>query len=419
MATRNEQAAVEQKEQAEIAREEAYQRRLLSIAKSISVKLLQINDDPDLQALLAYQAYKFNTKNNGSPYDADIYGGLYRAIKSNISSSYNVYSGHNESAVKAMAWLKSRKGFLSADSKGRILFMSGDYSNNRSYSEIARAGQAIEALVISPDESVFACGTSGRGIFVYRLADPDNFYRLEAHNGNVNMLAFNSSGSRLISAGMDNTIMVWDLSARTGQQFAVLSARPSSLAVSNFSNQVVVGSRDGKLYEYDLDNPGEGRLIYNNSGNPVMAVTYSPDDRAVVIGTLNGTVRIINRSGNSSGITLRGPEARVTDLAFSYNGKFMAASSNDGNVYLWQTSDWQNEPVIVTDNGGFVLTLCFSDDSRYFYSGSTEFPRLIGRPVEASLMVDDFCRLVDRNLSQAEWDLYIAEDIPYEMTCPR
>ena len=419
IAAEREKAEREQREQAELASRKAYQSRLVSIAKSVAVKLLQVNDDPDLQALLAYQAYKFNAENNGNRYDADIYGGLYQALKSNLSPAYNVYSGHY-SSVRSLAWYRGRKGFLSADSEGKILFMSGDFRNSRANSLIANTGRVNVALVISPDETTFACGTDGGGIFVYNMSNTANYYILgDGHEGRIQMLAFHDAGRRLISAGLDNTIMDWDLNSRRGSIFTILSSRPTALAISNSSKQLVIGTMDGRLLEFDLENPGEGRILYNNPGNRIMSVTYSTNDNSVVIGTLNGMVRIINRNNPSTGITISGPEARVTNLLFSNNGKFLAAASHDGNVYLWETSDWNNKPVVVGDNEGFVLTLCFSDDSKYFYSGSTQAPRLIGRPVESSLMAGDFCDLVSRNLTQSEWDNYIGADIPYRETCPK
>jgi WD40 repeat protein len=233
----------------------------------------------------------------------------------------------------------------------------------------------------------------------------------------VKKIAYHNSEQKLISIGTDNTIVEWNLASKEAREFSKLSSRPTSLAISNFTNKFVVGTRDGRVYEYDWDASGSGRLLYS-ADNSVLAVTYSPDDGAVVIGTMDGIVRFINRTSALAGITIRGPEARVTDLKFSFNGKYLAAASHDGNVYLWETSDWNNEPVVVDDNKGFVLALCFSGNSNYFYSGSTEAPRLIGRPVESSLMVHNFCDLVNRNLTQAEWDNYIGEDIEYQETCP-
>ena len=46
---------------------EAQRKRMIAMGKSMSLKSLQLPGQKDLQALLAYQAYKFNKSNGGLP----------------------------------------------------------------------------------------------------------------------------------------------------------------------------------------------------------------------------------------------------------------------------------------------------------------------------------------------------------------
>jgi WD40 repeat protein len=181
---------------------------------------------------------------------------------------------------------------------------------------------------------------------------------------------------------------------------------------------VALGTRDGKLYELSVNNPESMQQLADFGKNHVRSLTFSPGGQQLVAGLLDGTIRILAGSNRRTIVTLRGPGARVADLAYSPDGRFMVAASHDGNVYLWNTSDWDNPPIVFTENSGFVLSVCFSRNSLYFYSGSSDYPRLIGRPAEAARMVEDFCTLVSRNLSEAEWDQYFGGDIPFEEICP-
>ena len=56
----NAQAALDQKQIAENASERAEILRMLSIAQSMAVKSLQVNNDEQLKSLVSYQAYQFN-----------------------------------------------------------------------------------------------------------------------------------------------------------------------------------------------------------------------------------------------------------------------------------------------------------------------------------------------------------------------
>jgi WD40 repeat protein len=196
------------------------------------------------------------------------------------------------------------------------------------------------------------------------------------------------------------------------------TGRPSALAASSNGSRVSFGTREGKLFELSVSAPGQVRQVADYGSNQVRSLTYSPDGQILVAGLLDGSLRVLSGDSRRNLAILRGPGSRVTDLAYSPDGRFLAAASNDGNVYLWHTSDWEASPLVFPENNGFVLAVCFNRNSSYFYSGSVDYPRLVGRPTEASQMGSDFCSLVGRNLTIAEWDQFFDGDLPYEETCP-
>jgi WD40 repeat protein len=159
--------------------------------------------------------------------------------------------------------------------------------------------------------------------------------------------------------------------------------------------------------------------VNNFGGNHVRALDYSPNQNYLAAGMLDGSVKVLSGDGRRVIANLFGPGARLSAIEFSPDGMFLVAASNDGNVYLWNAMKWGDPPVVFTENNGFVLSLCFSANGSYFYSGSVDYPRMVGRPNDPDRMAADFCSLLTRNLSQEEWNQYYGEDIPYQETCPR
>jgi WD40 repeat protein len=210
----------------------------------------------------------------------------------------------------------------------------------------------------------------------------------------------------------------WEYSGFSSSTLLSTAARPSALTASSDGSRVAYGTRDGKVFELDVNNPASAREVADFGRNHVRALAYSPGGQYLVAGLLDGTLQVQAGSGRRSAATLRGPGARVSDIGYSSDGRFLAAASHDGNVYLWNTSNWGNPPMIFGENNGFVLAVCFNKNSSYFYSGSVDFPRLIGRPSEPAEMAREFCSLIGRNLTEAEWETYFGRDIPYEKTCP-
>ncbi len=272
---------------------------------------------------------------------------------------------------------------------------------------------------MSPDERVAAVGTNGGGLLFIELENRGAIVHRNTEQGSIVLFLANlgKTGS-FISAGTENKILKWDYNSHTPSTLVSTSARPSALAATSEGHRAAIGTRDGKVFEVDVVDPASIREIGDFGRNHVRSLAYSPSGRYLIAGLLDGSIRVLSGDSRRSVATLRGPSARVTDMAYSPDGRFLAAASHDGNVYLWNTSNWGNPPMVFSENNGFVLAVCFSKNSNYFYSGSVDYPRFIGRPSEPAEMAKDFCALIGRNLTEAEWDEYFGADIPYEKTCP-
>jgi WD40 repeat protein len=188
---------------------------------------------------------------------------------------------------------------------------------------------------------------------------------------------------------------------------------------SGDGSRALFGTRNGKLYAFNVSNSSQLSEVNNFGGNPLRSLAFSPGERYLATGHLDGSVRVLSGDGRTTIARLYGPGARVAAVEFSPNGKFLVAASHDGNVYMWNTQNLRNPPLVFTENNGFVLSICFNRNSSFFYTGSVGYPRMVGRPTEPDQMATDFCTLIGRNLTREEWIQYFGEEIPYEETCPR
>jgi Tol biopolymer transport system component len=392
---------------------------IISIARDAAYLSLGISRDPELKGLLAYQSYQLNREHEGAAFDPDIYKGLYEARKKLISAVYNIYPNLRNS-VKAMEWLGRSGSILVASSDGSMKILSGNVANKNVQTNLVGTGLNNECLGISPDERIVAVGTNGGGLLFLELENRGERIHQNTEQGDV-ILAIENLGrsGSFLSIGIDSKILKWDYNSFTPEILVDMMIRPISLSVTRSGSRAAIGTSNGRVYIMDVNNPASLQEVNSFGGNQARVLEFSPDQQYLAAGMRDGSVKVLSANGRSTIANLFGPGARVTALEFSPDGRFLVAASNDGNVYLWNAMKWDDPPVGLAENCGFVLSLCFSNNGKYFYSGSVDFPRMVGRPVDSDQMASGFCTLLTRNLTREEWNQYFGEDLPYQETCPR
>jgi WD40 repeat protein/tRNA A-37 threonylcarbamoyl transferase component Bud32 len=142
------------------------------------------------------------------------------------------------------------------------------------------------------------------------------------------------------------------------------------LAISADGKRVAGGGEHGAAWVWDADT---GRLLRTLSGHrgPVFGVSFHPDGRLATTG-LDGTVRVWEvDDADAPPRILTVPNVRFHCVAFSPDGKHLAAGSSDGVIRRWNTTEWGEETPLrghLTD----VLALRFAPDSARLASGSRD-----------------------------------------------
>jgi WD40 repeat protein len=153
---------------------------------------------------------------------------------------------------------------------------------------------------------------------------------LRRHEGRVTGLAFGADAAHLFSAGSDGTLFGEDLAAGKSRELVappgilwVLARAPSGKTIA------VTGT--GGFVRIISDDLPERRLELG-AGNP-LALEFSPDGRFLAAGTVSGEVWLWNVDTGERR-DLKGHSAEVRDLAFSRDGARVASASFDGTVQL-------------------------------------------------------------------------------------
>jgi WD40 repeat protein len=218
--------------------------------------------------------------------------------------------------------------------------------------------RAITALAISPDGKYFASGAEDGMIVLWRLSKGSRVYRFDPehgadqrHEGAVTSLHFTPQ-CRLISAGRDNTIRVWELKERGAlMDKRVISGRGGSVTALGVTPD---GGRMlfDKGRQLQILSVADGRTLNEVQGTfgatPFETLAlFSPDlspegSLLLTAGAPEGRMQLWWTPKAPGGRTyevrqlVTEERAPVTCAAFSDDAAFAASGSKDGTVYVWR-----------------------------------------------------------------------------------
>lgn len=421
-AEENEKKAVENADRARREEQRARDLRYRAIAKAMAIKSIQVSD-PEQEALLAQQAYNFNTDYSGYDYDDDIYDGLYNALKKYQDPLTTSLYGH-ESNVRALVTQKKHNHIFSGGAQGKILRWSFTAPSWTADTLVSAAPyRLITCMDISPDERWLVVGGNFNAAapaknFV-ELYDLQNITarpkKINGFVGEVGHLRFTPDAKGFYARDNEgHSIRYCDLTTvkeviTTDEKIRSIDLSPNGLVLAG----AVDLGKQGKLYLWET-NTFKPQSSYTNARAGLYAVAFDPDGRRVVIGDANGLVKIM-----MDGLVIRelaGHESAIQDIRFNHAGKFMATASKDKTVRLWNLGNLKEQPIKLYDHPNWVWAITFSPDDEQIMAGTQE--RVIKSwPTKITTMSGKICDLVDRNLTKDEWDIFVSEDLKYVSTC--
>lgn len=401
--------------EAEREKEREYRQRMLGIANTLAIQSRQINQNLNLKSLLAYQAFKLNDEFDGKEYNTDIYYAMLTALKAVGDKRYNGFKEH-AAAVRSVAFNPNSSNiFYSTGNDGKIV--RWDISNPGSKSIVIDNNLLFRCAAVSDDGKWLAAGASSE-IYLFNLnnlsAPPEI---LEGHSGPVWSLAFAPNNQLLFSTGADKSIISWNLSTFDGEIVVEHDLRILSICTRPTSSSYVVGATEGgKIILWSLSD-GAPSTVYEQAGNAISTLTFNKNGRVIACGDRAGNVKIINPFSSNVIRTLKGHRSPIEDVDFSPNYKFIASSSRDGTIRLWNLEDADDPAIVLTGHPDWVHSVAFSPDSRYLVSSSKDGENIFVWPTSISVMAENMCQHIQKNFSQSEWNIYVGEDIPYQKTC--
>lgn len=419
--------------QAEKNEKESIRQRYLAIAKSMAIKSKELNNDPEQEALLAQQAFNFNSNYGGYEYDNDIYSGLYYALKAEKDPLTLSLAAHEKGAARALVTSKNTNHIFSGGSDGKIIqwnYSNGGWVAQEVVPDRSKSQEwyQIYSMDISPDGNWLIAGglnfanAKNNYAELYDLRNPGKApKKIYGFVQSVENISFTADGKGFYARdNSGHSIKYSDLNS--AKEVVQSKEKIVAIDLSRDGKKIAGVSDDGNLYVWDSSN-NFSLTTTKMPNNRLTAVSYSPDGSLIIVGNEGGRVWI-----TKAGIVTRelsGHTSAIEQIKYNHAGNFMVTAGKDYKMRLWNMSKLNYQPTLLSEHD-WVWSVTFSPDDEQLMAGIHSVKEtVIGQvdqtihayPTKIKTMSGLLCNYLKRNMSDEEWVTYVAEDLNKEKTC--
>lgn len=289
-------------------------------------------------------------------------------------------------------------------------------------------GAAVTALAFDDAGLLAAGGVDGFVRFWEIAGDGEVPAALDGQGDRVRSLAFAPDGTTLgvgyatppsVTGLERQPIRLWDL--KTGRSSGLGANLAADVTAVSFSSDGLLASAGRDYVRVDDVESSKNMVLVQNRHGDFSAVAFSADGRTLASSRhRGGGVTLWSLSGGTIpsvipvGRQLDEADQSLDALVFDPDGRLLAGAGR-GGAQLW---DAESLDALGGPLGTSAHAIAVSPDGRVVVVGDDD-GQVQAYPATVDGWRREVCSVVNRNLTQLEWDTYVGPETPYRKSCPQ
>lgn len=302
----------------------------ITFTNCTSAKSKKIYEGPSLQSLITSLAI--------SPDGTSIVSGgndnLVKLWSKTSGKMLRVYQAHT-GEVSAISFSPNGSHIMSG-SRDKTCILWNKISGLKV--EEFKADEPVTSLAFPPDsDKKFVCA-AGKALKIFTISPKKLIMTGEGHTDFITMVAYSFDGLRIVTGSVDRTVILWDTNGKVLKTFEGHSGPVYSVGFSpKDGSKIISAGYENTIRVWDKDS-GDVLQEIPAHYHDINSVAYSPDEKFIISGSNDTKVKIFNEADGSCLKTLDAHTNHVTHVCYSGDGTFFCSAGKDSVIRVWQRS---------------------------------------------------------------------------------
>ncbi len=221
-----------------------------------------------------------------------------------------------------------------------------DITDGKEMMTMGKEFDSVLAADLRADLGGIALGGPSRLVKLWDTQEGEQLKSIKKHTDWVTAIAYSPDGVLLATGCRGSGVQVWE--AATGNEFHSLRGHQKAIVDIKWrtdSNLVATASEDGTIRFWDMN---QGKEVKRGaaSGGGILALDYARNGK-LICSTRDGRVKLWKADLTLEKQSQPFPEM-ITEVAFSHDGNRYFTADWNGQIEVWNTSDFQKVGELTT-----------------------------------------------------------------------